>query len=121
MVQESRTIEEEFVEKISSSFNEPTWLKEFRLDALSKFNVLPEEQSNLYTKYGSDLKVDFSTVTKNDKAVAHPSAVPIAEIAAGIESGQYYVATQTETIASKNVRALDSKGRVFCDNHEALE
>lgn len=121
MVQEPTTIEEEFVEKLSSSFNEPAWLKRFRLDALGQFNVLPEEQSNLYTKYGSGLKVDFASLAKETKAIAHPSAVSIREIAAGIETGQYYVATQTETIASKNVRTLDSKGVVFCDYHEALE
>lgn len=121
MAQEPTTIEEAFVEKISSSFGEPAWLRQFRMDALDQFNVLPEEKSNLYTKYGSDIKIDFASLTKQTSATAHPAAVPIVEIAAGIESGQYYITTQTETIASKNVKSLESKGVVFCDYHEALE
>ncbi|MDG7000967.1 MAG: SufD family Fe-S cluster assembly protein [Nitrososphaerota archaeon] len=121
MSQEPTTIEETFVEKISSSFREPNWLKQFRMDALDQFNILPEEKSNLYTKYGSDIKTDFASLTKQTSAAAHPAAVPIAEIAAGMESGQYYVTTQTETIVSKNVKSLESKGVVFCDYHEALE
>ena len=65
--------------------------------------------------------MNFETVAVSTPAIADPSAVSIGEIASGIESGQYYVSTQTETIASKNVRNLESKGVIFCDYHEALE
>ena len=38
------------------------------------------------------------------------------ELAEGIESGgPYYIATMTETIASKNIKKLESDGIVFCD------
>ena len=121
MVQEATRVEETFVEKLSASFNEPSWMRQYRLEALRQFKLLPEEQSNLYTKYGVEMKIDFDELAKSEKIAAHPNALPIAEIASGIESGQYYVSTQTETIASKNVKSLDSKGVVFCDYHEALE
>ena len=121
MVQEATSVEESFVEKLSASFNEPSWMRQYRLEALKQFKLLPEELSNLYTKYGLELKIDFDELAKAESTKAHPSALPIAEIASGIESGQYYVSTQTETIASKNVKSLESKGVVFCDYHEALE
>jgi FeS assembly protein SufD len=121
MAQQVTNVEEAFVEKLSESLREPTWLRRYRLDALKQYAVLPDEQSNLYTKYGLDLKINFDELEKFEKSVPHQTALPIAEIASGIESGHYYVTTQTETIASKNVKSLESKGVVFCDYHEALE
>jgi len=121
MGQEVQSFEEEFVEKLSSSLNEPSWLKEFRLESLRQFKVLPEEKSNLYTKYALNLNVNFTNSAVSGPAVADPTSVPISEIASGMETGQYYVSTQTETIASKNVKNLESKGVIFCDYHEALE
>lgn len=120
MVQEIKSVEESSVEAISAAFDEPTWIKKSRLEALSQFNILPEELSYLYTKYGSDFKIDFETL-RPQNTIAADGAVPISEIASGIETGYYYVATQTETIASKNIKSLESKGIVFCDYHEALE
>ena len=121
MEQEVQSFEEEFVEKLSNSLNEPSWLKEFRLESLRQFKVLPEEKSNLYTKYALNLNVNFANSAVSGRAVADPSSAPVSEIASGMESGQYYVSTQTETIASKNVKSLESKGVIFCDYHEALE
>lgn len=109
------------MEKLSSSLNEPSWLKEFRLESLYQFKILPEETSNLYTKYALNLGIDFRSVATMERPAADPQSPSIGEIASGIESGQYYVSTQTETIASKNVRDLESKGVIFCDYSEALE
>lgn len=121
MTQQIASVEEGLVEKLSESLQEPNWLRRYRLDALKQFKVLPEEQSNLYTKYGLSLKIDFAELAKSERAIADKAALPISEIASGIETGHYYVTTQTEAIASKNVRDLESKGVVFCDYHEALE
>ena len=121
MVQEIRSYEEDFVEKLSRSLNEPAWLTDFRLESLKQYRILPEEKSNLYTKHALNLRLDFRSVASWDAAVADPSSPDIGEIASGMESGQYYVSTQTETIASKNVRDLETKGVIFCDYHEALE
>lgn len=121
MIQEPTTIETEYVEKLSTYLGEPAWIKAYRKEALQQFNILPEEQSNLYTKYGSDPKIDLASLTRDLTAIAHSSAAPIVEIADGMELGQYYVSTQTETIASKNMKSLEAKGVIFCDYHEALE
>lgn len=121
MTQQTVRIGEEFVEQLSKSFNEPSWLTQFRLGALRTYRILPEEQSNLYTKYALDLGMDSETLEGKIDAKPDLSALPISEIASGMESGHYYVSTQSETIASKNIRDLESKGVIFCDLHEALE
>ena len=121
MTQEIASVEEATVEKISRQLNEPSWLTKFRLEALAQFKVLPEEKSNLYIKYNLNLSLDFKTVASTEKPKADPASLPIQELASGMESGQYYVSSQTETIASKNVKDLEAKGVIFCDYHEALE
>ncbi|MDG6997286.1 MAG: hypothetical protein JRN52_15320, partial [Nitrososphaerota archaeon] len=121
MSQQTLSIDERLVEDISLSLNEPRWLKDFRMDALRSFNVLPEEKSNLYTKHALEIGKGLSSVKSLTYGTIASDALPLSEIASGIESGQYYVSTQSETIASKNVRSLESSGIVFCDLHEALE
>lgn len=120
MDQKILSVEEVEVENLSGSLNEPKWLTAFRLDALKQYNVLPEEQSNLYTKHGLKIGAGFN-LSPRLEAKPVQGALPLPEIASGIESGQYYVGTPTETIASKNMRALQSKGVIFCDLHDALE
>ncbi len=121
MTQQLLTLPEEKVERLSASLNEPRWLTKYRMDALKQFNALPEEQSNLYTKYSTELKIDYDSLASIEKIEPVREALSLAEIADGIESGYYYVSTQTETIAAKNIPDLESKGIVFCDLHEALE
>src|SRR5579872_732143 len=104
MGQETKTFEEDFVERLSSTLNEPSWLKTFRLESLKQFQILPEEKSSLYTKHALNLGLDFKALASLGGAIADPAAPTMGEIASGMESGQYYVSTQTETIASKNVR-----------------
>src|SRR5487761_451042 len=121
MTQQTAHIGEEYVENLSESLNEPSWLAKFRREAFRIYLTLPEEQSNLYTRYGLDLGADIETLGSRMEASVDKSALPISEIASGMESGHYYVSTQSETIASKNIRELESKGVIFCDLHEALE
>ncbi|MHB8566768.1 MAG: SufB/SufD family protein [Nitrososphaerales archaeon] len=120
MAQQVTTPGEERVERISSQFREPSWLKTFRLGALKCYSELPDEQSNLYSKYALDVKVDLSALEREQKV--DPLATPIHEIAEGIDpKGTYYVSTQSETIASKSVKSLEEQDVIFCDMHEALE
>lgn len=91
------------------------------MSALRDFNVLPEEQSNLYVKHSQTVGKQLSAMQSLTDSTPASDALPLSEIASGMESGQYYVSTQSETIASKNVRSLESKGVIFCDFHEALE
>ncbi|HKW04892.1 MAG TPA: SufD family Fe-S cluster assembly protein [Nitrososphaerales archaeon] len=121
MEQKAEEIGEEFIERLSESFNEPSWLRSFRMDAFKTYRTLPEEQSNLYTRYGIELGVDTKSLERRMDTPIEANGLPMSEIASGIESGYYYVSTQSETIASKNIRDLESKGIVFCDLHEALE
>jgi len=116
-------IDAAFVERLSKSFNEPSWLRDFRVSALNEYFIVPDEQSNLYSKYALDLQVDAESVTKRMSLPSiAPSAQPMHELAEGIESGgPYYIATMTETIASKNIKKLESDGIIFCDLHEAIE
>ncbi|NIP62524.1 MAG: Fe-S cluster assembly protein SufD, partial [Nitrosopumilaceae archaeon] len=44
-------IDESHINEISSSRNEPDWLKDYRKDSLSIYSTLPIEMSPLYNKY----------------------------------------------------------------------
>ncbi|MCL5069038.1 MAG: SufD family Fe-S cluster assembly protein, partial [Thaumarchaeota archaeon] len=119
MEQETIRSEEAYVESLSKSLNEPSWLKKYRLDALNQFRLLPEEKSSLYTKHALNVGLAFQSLESQE--TPKRISLPMSEIASGIESGVYYVSTDFETIASKNIKNLDSKGIVFCDFREALE
>jgi FeS assembly protein SufD len=121
MTQQLLKINEEYIEDLSKSNNEPSWLTQFRLASFQSYLTVPEEQSNLYTKYGLNLNVNPDTLQEKLSAKPDPGSASLSEIAEGIEKGYYYISTQTETIASKNMRELETKGLIFCDFHEALE
>jgi FeS assembly protein SufD len=121
MTQQLVKIGEDYVERFSESINEPDWLTRFRLDSFKSYLRLPEEQSNLYTKYALNLNVNLDTIGQKLYAKPDEKSASLREITEGIEKGYYYVGTQSETIASKNIKELESKGIIFCDLHEALE
>ncbi len=51
------------IDEISSSRNEPDWLKEYRQDSLSAYKRLPIETSPLYSKYTDAQKMDPQQVS----------------------------------------------------------
>ena len=51
------------IDKISSSRNEPDWLKEYRQNSLSVYEKLPIETSPLYNKYTDAQKMDPQQVS----------------------------------------------------------
>ncbi len=51
------------IEEISSSRNEPDWLKEYRKTSLSIYDELPIEMSPLYNKYTDAKKMDLEKVS----------------------------------------------------------
>ena len=51
------------IDKISSSRNEPNWLKEYRQTSLSIYEKLPLEISPLYNKYTDAKKMDPQQVS----------------------------------------------------------
>ena len=51
------------IDEISSSKNEPDWLKEYRKNSLSKYESLPIETSPLYNKYTDAKRMDPQQVS----------------------------------------------------------
>ena len=45
------------INEISNIKNEPSWMKEFRLNAFECFSRLPQP------KFGPEIKIDFDTIT----------------------------------------------------------
>ncbi|PIW32470.1 MAG: Fe-S cluster assembly protein SufD [Nitrosopumilales archaeon CG15_BIG_FIL_POST_REV_8_21_14_020_37_12] len=65
-------INSSLIEEISSSRNEPEWLKQYRKASLSVYDTLPIETSPLYNKYTDAKKMDPEQVsfsTKTDATV----------------------------------------------------
>ena len=56
-------INSNLIEEISSSRNEPEWLKQYRKNSLSVYDTLPIETSPLYNKYTDAKKMDPEQVS----------------------------------------------------------
>ena len=63
MAQTLSTISLGHIDEISSSKNEPEWLKEYRRNSLSVYDSLPIETSPLYNKYTDAKKMDPKQVS----------------------------------------------------------
>ena len=66
------TISSSHIDEISSSKNEPGWLKEYRKNSLSIYQALPLETSPLYNKYTDAKRMDpeqVSLAINSDKSV----------------------------------------------------
>ena len=66
------TISTSHIDEISSSKNEPGWLKEYRKNSLSIYQTLPLETSPLYNKYTDAKRMDpeqVSLAINSDKSV----------------------------------------------------
>ena len=57
------SIQDSLIEEISSSKNEPDWLKKYRKNSLSIYEGLPVEVSPLYNKYTDAKRMDPSKVS----------------------------------------------------------
>ncbi len=66
------TISSSHIDEISSSKNEPSWLKEYRKNSLNVYQNLPIETSPLYNKYTDANKMDpeqVSLTIESDKSI----------------------------------------------------
>ena len=66
------TIGSSLIDEISSSKNEPDWLKEYRKNSLSIYQELPLEISPLYNKYTDAKRMDPQQVSlsiASDKSI----------------------------------------------------
>ena len=52
------SIDSSIIDEISSSKNEPNWLKNYRRNSLEIYNKLPQEVSPLYNKYSDAKRMD---------------------------------------------------------------
>ncbi len=52
------SINSSIIDEISSSKNEPNWLKDYRKNSLEVYNKLPQEVSPLYNKYSDAKRMD---------------------------------------------------------------
>ena len=57
------------IDNISSSRNEPDWLKDYRKSSLSIYDSLPIEMSPLYNKYTDAKKMDPEKVSLSTSTV----------------------------------------------------
>jgi len=57
------SIENSLIDEISTSRNEPNWLKEYRRDSLGIYHDLPQEVSPLYNKYTDAKKMNPEQVS----------------------------------------------------------
>lgn len=62
------TIGIKHIDEISSSRNEPTWLKEYRKNSLAIYETLPIETSPLYNKYTDAQRMDPQQVSISSKS-----------------------------------------------------
>ena len=56
-------LQSSLIDEISSSKNEPNWLKEYRKNSLSIYEELPLEVSPLYNKYSDAMRMDPTKVS----------------------------------------------------------
>ena len=66
------TISSSHIDEISSSKNEPSWLKEYRKNSLNVYQSLPLETSPLYNKYTDANRMDPEQVSlqiDSDKSI----------------------------------------------------
>lgn len=60
----------EYINTISEANNEPSWLRQMRNDALSKYQALPSEVSPLYSKYSDVSRLDPDCVRLADQTTS---------------------------------------------------
>ena len=63
MSQTLSKLDKSHIDEISSSRNEPEWLKDYRNNSLSVYDSLPIEMSPLYNKYTDAKKMDPDKVS----------------------------------------------------------
>ncbi|MDP6897958.1 MAG: Fe-S cluster assembly protein SufD, partial [Candidatus Nitrosopelagicus sp.] len=120
MEQTLSSIQNSLVEEISSSKNEPQWLKEYRKNSLNIYNELPPEVSPLYNKYTDAKRMNpdmVSLSTDSDSKIPDFLSKRVEEVKK--ENGLIQVGTN---IISTNISdELKSKGVVISSIDDALK
>jgi len=107
------------IDEISSSRNEPDWLKEYRKNSLSIYEVLPLETSPLYTKYTDAKKMDPEQVSLS---INSDSTIPdfLKKRLAELENENCIIQIGTNITRVNLSDDLKSKGIVISSLNDAL-
>ncbi len=107
------------IDEISSSRNEPDWLKEYRKNSLSIYEGLPLETSSLYTKYTDAKKMDPEQVSLS---INSDSTTPdfLKKRLAELENENCIVQIGTNITRVNLSDDLKSKGIVISSLNDAL-
>ena len=122
-------LDSETIKKISASKDEPTWMLDFRLKSLKKFNELsnptfgPEikidfSDINYYKKVTDEITNDWNELPKDIKDTFDEIGLPDAEkkYLSGIHA-QY----ESESVYHNMLKELNDKNIIFCDTDTALK
>jgi len=114
------TLSSYHIDEISTSKNEPSWLKEYRKKSLSIYQELPLETSPLYNKYTDAKKMDpeqVSLTIKSDASVPDFIKNRLKEL-----ENETCIVQIGSNIHRTNISAeLRSKGLVLCSIDDALK
>ena len=120
MEQTLSSIQNSLVEEISSSKNEPEWLKEYRKNSLNIYNELPAEVSPLYGKYTDAKRMD---PTKVSLSIASDSKLPdfLSKRVEEVKKENGLIQVGTNVISTNLSDELKSKGVIVSSIDDALK
>ena len=120
MEQTLSSIQNSLLEEISSSKNEPNWLKEYRKNSLSIYNELPAEVSSLYNKYTDAKRMD---PTKVSLSTTSNSKLPdfLSKRVEEVKKENGLIQVGTNVISTNLSDELKSKGVIVSSIDDALK
>jgi len=120
MEQTLSSIQNSLLEEISSSKNEPDWLKEYRKNSLSIYNELPAEVSSLYNKYTDAKRMD---PTKVSLSITSDSKLPdfLSKRVEEVKKENGLIQVGTNVIYANLSDELKSKGVIVSSIDDALK
>jgi Fe-S cluster assembly protein SufB/Fe-S cluster assembly protein SufD len=114
------TINTSHVDEISSSKNEPEWLKQYRKNAFSIYQSLPPEVSPLYNKYTDAKRMDpsqVSLVVESQSAIFDSLKPRLAEL----EKEIHIIQTGSNIYRVNIPDELKSKGLIISSIYDAIK
>ena len=120
MEQTLSSIQNSLLDEISSSKNEPEWLKEYRKNSLNIYNELPAEVSPLYGKYTDAKRMD---PTKVSLSTTSNSKLPdfLSKRVEEVKKQNGLIQVGTNIIATNLSDELKSKGVIVSSIDDALK
>lgn len=114
------TINTTHVDEISSSKNEPEWLKQYRKNSFSIYQSLPPEVSPLYNKYSDAKRMDpdqVALVLESQSAIFDSLKPRLAEL----EKETHIIQTGSNIYRINIPDELKSKGLVISSIYDAIK